>query len=670
LISYDEAKQMLQELDPEFQDRHWQHQKLRQFWQGRFWEQIDTQAHGLASIFRDVTSVKSDVGPDWKIVLPLVNEICVKYQSYLSGLPMIRTFVDRPTRLARAQASLRERALYGTWSHVNMNQQLNQIAWFAPLMGDAFLGIWPDFEYNCVKALVRSPEHAYPVQNFDGSKLDALLFSWKTSRAKAKRAFPEWRDEGGSEDDNQVEILEHSDDGSFQRWVGGQQTNAVQHDLGFNLFDQVPFIHVPGDPWNHGAVEQAVGMVEAGSAIYSLMLQAMVEQVFPKLILEDPLKFSETMDAGPGAVIGVNPGGKAYYLNPPQGPLAQGAQMLHENERSIKQATATPDVSFGQFDASIITGKAVNALQGAGTGSVVEMVQGTAIGVALEAWNEKALTIYQRMFANDTIRLYGVQPQSMLDVNPRQFQVSFKGSEIVGSPRNEVVFSPYIDLHGKLVMALQAQGAGLVSKQYGREQIGISDSEEMQEQIVEEALDEAVIGAIIQALQEPTPEAADKALAQAVTYLDGGTSIPAAALTAAPAPPPAQGGGNGGLPVAPLPGGGAVAAPAINLPPGAALGSQAGAPTEAAPQTGPVSSPAAGPVTLPRAQADLANAKIGGKAWLVGQIVAQGMTNGPVEVAITDQADRQPLADAASFDVQFHLVDGKPQEQAVEITKT
>src|SRR5439155_1023819 len=139
---------------------------------------------------------------------------------------------------------------------------------------------------------------------------------------------------------------------------------------------------------------------------------------------------------------------------------------LQENERAVKQDTSMPDVNFGQFDASIITGKAINELQGAGTGSLVEMVQGFGIGEQLVQWNENALTIYQRMFADDKVYLQGCRPESITDLNPRQFAVGFKGSEIVGSPRNEVVFSPYIGMHEKLVMSLQAQGAGLVSKKY------------------------------------------------------------------------------------------------------------------------------------------------------------------------------------------------------------
>jgi hypothetical protein len=671
LISYADAKALKQELEPDYQERHNSHRRLRDFYHGRYWNEVDSTARGVASIFRDISRPVSDVGPDIKLVRNLVFEVCVKYQSYLSSLPMIRTFTERPdSRRAKAQAALKERVLYATWAQANMNRSLTQIGWFGPLMGDCFHGIWPDFDRNTVMSVIRSPEWAFPVPSFDGSRMDAVIFSWKVPAARAKRQFPNWSgkgEEGGQS--KQAEILEYSDDKCFYRWVDEELVNGVEHDLNFNLFDQVPFIEIPGEPWNHGAVEQSVNLVEAGNALYSLMMQAMIENVFPRLILEDPMKFDETIDFGAGATIGVNPGGKAYFLAPPTATMGEAVAMLQENERAIKQDTSMPDVSFGQFDASVITGKAVNALQGAGTGSLVEMVQGGGIGRALESWNEKALTIYQRMYTNDQVYLQGVQPQSMLDLNPRQFSVSFKGKEIIGSPRNEVVFSPYIDMHGKLVMALQAQGAGLTSKGWGREQIGISDSEAMNEEIVTEVIDDAVIGAIVAALQQdPSPEAADVAVGKATSYIEA-TPLPAAAphpLLALGAGPPAA--GPGGQPIGNFAGpgaGGQFKVPALPLPAGAPV-PQAGAPTQAAPGAPAVAAPSAG-VSLQDALAAFQNVQLQGKAYLIGEIVVKGSTADAVEIAVTDDVDRQPLQDAATFPVVFHTVDGEPKEQFAEI---
>jgi len=674
-FSYDDARALIKELEPDYMARHDDMRRLRDFWHGRYWDEVDSTVRGVASIFRDIARPTADVGPDIKLVRNLVFDVCVKYQSYLNSLPMIRTFVERPdSRRAKAQAGLKENVLYATWRQANMNRSLTQIGWFGPLMGDCFHGIWPDFEKKTVTSFVRSPEHAFPVPSFDGTQMDALLFCWKSPAARVKRQFPKWSGSGeDGKQGKQAEIVEYSDNKCFYRWVEGQMVNGVEHNLGFNLFDQVPFIEVPGEPWNHGAVEQSVNLVEAGNALYSLMMQAMLENVFPRLILEDPMKFAETMDFGPGATIPVNPGGKAYFLNPPMSSIGGSVEMLRENERAIKQDTSMPDVNFGNVEASVITGKGVNALQGAGTGSLVEMVQGGGIGGALESWNEKALTIYQRMFRDDPISLDGVRPSSILDLNPRQFAVNFKGKDIIGSPRNEVVFSPYIDMHGKLVMALQAQGAGLVSKSWSREQIGISDSQAMNEEIVSEVIDDAVIGAIVTHLQaDPTPEAADAASAQATSYIE---AIPVAAAPhpllgiGNPSSPAGPGGsGAGGMPVGNFAGpgaGGQFKVPALPLPAGAPV-PPVGAPSGAAPAAPAGAAPSAG-VSLQDALAAFQSVQLQGKAYLVGEIVATGSTADAVEVAVTDDADKQALQDAATFPTIFHTVAGEPNEQFAEI---
>jgi hypothetical protein len=664
-ISYEDALELIEELKPRHQERHEAHARLRQVWHGRYWDDADQAKGGIAGIFMDIKAKRDNIGPDIKLVRNLVFDVCVKYQTYLSSLPMIRTFVDLPGPSAshktmlkrRAEATLKERALYGTWAEANMNAALNEIAWFGPLMGDSFLGIWPDFERNCVKALVRSPEHAFPITNWDGRSLRAVLFQWKITEREARREFKNFTPKPkektrGQHVDERVEILEYSDSYCFMRWADGQLVSGVEHKLGFNLFEQVPFIHIPGEPWNHGAVEQSVGLVEAGNALYSLMMQAMLENVFPRMVLEDPMKFSEQIDTGPGAVIPVNAGGKAYYLQPPSNALAAGAGLLAENERAIKQDTSMPDASFGQFDASIITGKAISQLQGAGTGALVEMVQGSTLGTVLTGWNEKALTIYQRMFADDRIYLHGLRPESYLDLNPNAFSLDFKGSDIKGSPRNEVVFSPAVGMHEKLIISLQAQGAGLTSKKHGREQIGIPDSDAMEEEIFNEQIDAAVLGAIVQSLTDPTYQGAEAANQQASEYLAARPSqtppMPTGPVAPGPMAPPSQ----IGAPASP---GGAAPTP----PP------PASAEAPAAPGAGggtPV-------VTIDQAMsAVLAVQGIVGKVFLVGEIVVEGQTDDAVEISVTDAADRQTIKNSVQFEVAFQVIQGEPAEEYVEVT--
>jgi hypothetical protein len=263
----------------------------------------------------------------------------------------------------------------------------------------------------------------------------------------------------------------------------------------------------------------------------------------------------------------------------------------------------------------------------------------------------------------------------MVDLNPKQFGVKFKGSEIAGSPRNEVVFSPYVGMHDKLVMSLQGIGAGLYSKKYGREQTGVVDNEAMSEEIFAEAIDDAVLAGIVQAMTEPTPENASAATDAGAAYLDPQSAI-AAAQGAPPPPHPGlsvgpgdtaapQPGPQGGLPVANFPGAqGSFSTPALKLPPGSPAPD-----TQAAPSGAPPSSaaPSEG-VTVQQALDAFQSVQLQGKAWLVGEIVAKGSTADAVEIAVSNPDDKQTLQSAAPFPVIFHQApESGPQEDSVEI---
>lgn len=682
--TYSEVMKIKQPLEADYLERHTAQEKLRNFWHGRYWDKMDSENGSVESIFRDLTSRQSDVGPDIKLVYNVLKDVSVKYQSFLSPLPMIRMYIDPPMSGKRkAQATTKERYLYGLWSANKMSKVMSDKAWYLPLMGDCFLGIYPDLKNNMCRAIVRSPEIAFPMPSFDGDGLDGVIFAWKARQSQVMRAFPDWTpssdtkgkyrilpDRKKQASDPEVEITEYSDKYCFQRFLGEDQINGVEHDFNFNLFEHVKFINVPGEVWGHGAVEQAVNLVEMGNAYLSLMMQSAIENVFPVMVLVDPQKAPEEIERGAGAVIPVNAGGRVEYLTPPSGNLLANAQWAQEIERMIQTDTSMPDVNFGQFQASIVTGKAINELQGAGTGSLVEMVQGIGIGASLVAWNEKAIHIGRTMFKDDTIYLYGNDAPSLAEINPRHFAMKIKGSQLVGSSRNEVVFMPHLDMHSKVVMGLQLAGAGLVSKQWQREQVGIPDSDAMDEEMVTEAIRDATLGALIQAMTDPS--AAEQTETGALGYIETGEvptppiltmtgpnvpgGQPGPPPTASPAPPGAPGGGGANPPIPP----GAGAAPPTMGMEGTVPPSPAGASAVAA--------PAPQGIPLDAAVSAFQGLQgITGRLFLVGEIVATGMAVDEIECDITVEEDRQIVL-SVPFSVHVKVIQDQPNEPYVEVT--
>lgn len=671
-ITFEELLHIKRGLEDEYEADHETFQKLRLYYEGNYWDQADSNSDSLTTLFRDMVPDLANFGPDIKVTNNLLHTIVTKYQSFLSTAPMIRMYVDSPgNSRQRAQSTLKERYLYGIWSEGKMSQVLGQLGWYLPLFGHGFIGAFPDLRNNRVTPVLRSPEIAYPIPSYDGFNLDGVIFCWEVRQSTAMRAFPKYtpdkpgifdRLKGKSDTDPMVKIYEYSDSKEWSRWIDGQKVNGVEHELGFNLFDQAKFIDVPGRVFGHGAVKQIVQQVEMGNALESLLMQAVIDNVFPSLVLIDAAKAPEQIERGPGSVIPINQGGDAKYLNAPVNVQA-GVTMLERNRQQIQQNSNMPDVSFGTQHASVITGKAVNELQGAGTGSTVEMVQ-TNIGPALVGFNEKAIYLAQTLLKDEMIYLQGFRPETVADINPRQFAFKAKGSQLVGSARNEVVFQPHMDLQTKVVVGLQMAGAGLVSKQWQREQAGIPDSAAMDEEILAEAVQDAVLGFVIGSLDPSNPD-----ITGATNFIETG-----AAPGAGSAPPPGA-----ALPPAPPGVLGAAAPPQQNVQAtlGASgkttLSSQTNTPIgepppeQLAPAPNALAPEGAGVTIDQAASAVQAVGQTQGRVFLVGDIVIEGETEDEVEIAVTEQADISALQ-GLPFPTEFITVSDVPQEQYVEVT--
>jgi hypothetical protein len=223
-------------------------------------------------------------------------------------------------------------------------------------------------------------------------------------------------------------------------------------------------------------------------------------------------------------------------------------------------------------------------------------------------------------------------------------------------------------------MMLQGMGAGLFSKQYSREQVGVPDSEAMEEEMVTEAINDAVLTGIVTALQAagaPAEQGQD-AEAQALAYLQGQTNFAPGNAPAPALPEQAAGGGNE-FPIAPIAPGatGQVFSPAMNMPPGSpAPANMAPPPAGLAAQGGP--QPAPEGIPLDQVVADFQNVQnVAGRVFLVGEIVQVGSTDDDIEVRLTEPGDRQAIADGLpqyAGLIAFGAVQDVPAETHIEVT--
>lgn len=670
----------------EYEQAHLDFQRERDIWFGRFWEIAtqDSQSRSISSIFRDLGRTSNNQLPPIKIVRNTIQAICVKYQTFLAPVPMVNYYVDPPeTDEARQNMTVKERYTYGVWRSGGMASMFRDIAWYQPLMGNVFVGCYPDTSRKMPVPVIRSPETAYPIRGFGSNAPSAHIFHWQERDSVLMRTFPDYvaqRPGGntqggprrGKNTDPMVDVYEYSDESEFSRWAGGNKVAGIQHDFGFDIFQHAKFISVPGEVFGEGAVRQAINMNEADNMIGSLMFQAIYENVFPTIVLTDPSKAPEEMMKGPGSVITLNPGGKYQSEAPAVQAVETQLRYMDSLKRDMQETTGMPAVNFGTSPASsIVTGAAINELQGAGTGSTVEMVQG-GLGAVMSKWNEMAIYQQKTLWPQEKIVLNYMTPLTKQSASVRG-TLTIQGKDLVGGTANEIVFSPAMDLHDKLVMMLQGKGAGIYSDQYIMKQLGIPDPQSMQEEIFQEELDRAVLGAIVQELTSPDPNAAAAADATGVGFIEGTNVVRAGPPPGLPAPPgpeaPSAGAPPGGPPqgppgvagtAGPEPGGGLIQSKPLQEPPGAPVPQGAAAGPQA---------PAGGPATVNAVVRSLSGGQYKGRVWLVGEIVVRGQTGGNVDVAVTDPTDRQAVAaQAPQYQFTFHVVKAEPAEQSVEVT--
>src|SRR5690349_6963743 len=138
-IDYVDVVQIKKSLDDEYQEFHDKFRRLRDVYHGRYWQiaERDQQARSIASIFRDLGRSNRTSLPPIRIVRNIIQEICVKYQSFLSPVPMVNYFTDAPETMQRREEMTRnERYTYGIWREGKMSAALSNVAWYHPLTGD------------------------------------------------------------------------------------------------------------------------------------------------------------------------------------------------------------------------------------------------------------------------------------------------------------------------------------------------------------------------------------------------------------------------------------------------------------------------------------------------------------------------------------------------------
>ena len=687
-------------LEARYSDVHLTMRHLRRFWQGHMWSDEEQMTRSMVSVFRDLRHGDgSDREPDVKMTLPLIEATVSKFMALLVNPPQIS--MSRPPigyaglrkeETCAELADQNEKFLYGLHARGNVRRHFSRQSWYLPLMGSCFSAVHPDFKDKTVRFVTASPEFAYPVWDAYRENLQAVGFKYEVPVDVAVRQWgPEvrqlaaranrspWSIARRTPSAQTITVIEWYDDQVKQTLVAGHQVQGVDHNLGYCPWEQTRFYDVPDEDFGKGVIEGNVPLFQKLNMLDSLELQAIIENVFARLVIIDPAMAPEDIDNSAGGVIPVGKGGDVKWIAPPSTTTDLSNSMARGIDFSQK-GTHLPPAIYGEGVASsITTGKAQHEAT-LPTGNIIEYVQGN-IADTLESLNEKAIDMTTTIFANRKVVFFGKQFKNQgwagAIEKPEPFRLELqKGSDLKGWSEHELTFQPLLSMHEKVVMNLQLAGAGLVSKRYQRDAIGIADNDAMQEEIFAEQRFEIQVSALV-AQAQAGALTFDQLESAFVALEKGGTpSSPVApgGVPTAPTPPPGM-----MTPPGALPPGNQPPDPNAPLAPGtpnptpdianAGDMANAGLPPVAA---GQPSVPATGEFSLQGAIGDFSRIKkLKGQVWLLGEIVQRGSTDGPVEVGTELPIDKatinQGLPDEYHGKLKFVKMPDGPNEPAVEV---
>lgn len=346
---------------------------------------------------------------------------------------------------------------------------------------------------------------------------------------------------GNDSTDEWVEVVQWFDnDGSIRLMLpqfGGLVMDTYEHPLG-----RVP-VSIAARPTldgeMRGSYDDAIWVWAARAKLAMLSMEATQKAVeAPIAVPNDVQEFA----LGPDAIIRSSTPERIRRI-PLE--LPQSAMMADRNlESEVREAARFPEVRTGNVDASVVTGRGIQALMG-GFDSRIKVFQSVlgsalsdALSMALEVDEVKWGDVPREIHGSNNGSPYTVKYTPKRDIRG-SYGVSFEHGVMAG-----------LDPNRALVWSLQALGAGLTSKSFVRRNLPVSMNITEEERVIDvEKLRESLLSSV-QAYAQAIPQmaAAGEDPTQILAVIAGlvdarkkGTPIEEAAMAAfQPPEPPAE----------------------------------------------------------------------------------------------------------------------------------
>ena len=342
-------------------------------------------------------------------------------------------------------------------------------------------------------------------------------------------------------DGDRIEIIQYVDDHQVAVYAPQLKNHVLA--LSANPLGECFFIcaRKPAlDSQIRGTYDDVIWVQLARHRFQMLAMEAADKAVRAPLVVPNDVG---NIPIGPDAVIHTQQGAQSVgraKLDVPTAAFASIAQLKDE----MREGAMAPESRSGSIDASNITGRGIQELS-AGWSSQINAAQ-TVFKRALRRSVELCFMVDEKFWPNHRKTVRGQEAGIPYEITYQP------NKDIVGDHTVEIQYGMYagLDPNRALVLTLQAQAAGLVSKDFARRQLpaGINAAEEEKRIEIEQMRDGLIqaMSALSQGLpaqmaqgQDPSPTLLK--IAAIITGLQNNTSIEDVVAKAfAPTPPPAQ----------------------------------------------------------------------------------------------------------------------------------
>lgn len=373
--------------------------------------------------------------------------------------------------------------------------------------GMAIYVIEPDFEDMIPRIRVENPMGVYPELDLYG-RIRSYSKVWREEAIHLVAKFPhlmrvlqsnETNTQGGMGwAQREIEVVKYCDSDQITMYLpnhGNQIIEMMPNPMG-KVY--VSIAKRPGfDSETRGAYDDAIWVQLAKARMALLGLEATEKSVRAPLAVPRDV---QKMTFGDDAIIRTDSPEKIQYVRPdvPQFAFQEGALL----DQEARQAMRSPEVRSGNLDASIITGKGVQALMG-GFNTVITTGQ-NVVAQALARALALCFEMDEKLWPNVKKTVTGV-------VQGTPFEETYTPrKDIAGSYAVDVTygFAAGQDPARAIVALLQLRGDQLVSRDFVQRQLPMDlDVVELQAQIDNEQFTDALKQGIMAYMQAILPMA-------------------------------------------------------------------------------------------------------------------------------------------------------------------